>query len=316
MVEYTTPQTPDHIDPTANMQGDAQDDAQKQQQFSDKTALKLRGLPYSVTDEDIVQFFHGVGMIEDSVKIGKMESGKLTGEACVLFETAEDCRIAYNEKNRQYIGSRFIELFRVPATEHESFNQDQLARFDRSMGGGRGRGGDMFESRGRGGRGRGGRGRGYQSYDDGADSGYSRGGYQSAGYSRGGGNSQQPSHGGYEKTNYEYSGNAEPNYESGPRFKSEQHIRLSDYITDDNRNRCLKMRGLPYSADVRQIRDFFGDFRVAERDVIIDKSHGQPTGYALVILENEEEAQRAKKALDRQYVGHRYVDVFFPDSRR
>lgn len=76
------------------------------------------------------------------------------------------------------------------------------------------------------------------------------------------------------------------------------------------------MRGLPFSADVRQIRDFFGDFRVAEKDVIIDKSHGQPTGYALVFLENEEEAQRAKKALDRQYVGARYVDVFFPDSKK
>jgi RNA recognition motif-containing protein len=50
--------------------------------------------------------------------------------------------------------------------------------------------------------------------------------------------------------------------------------------------------------------------------VIIDKSHGQPTGYALVFLENEEEAQRAKKALDRQYVGARYVDVFFPDSKK
>ena len=76
------------------------------------------------------------------------------------------------------------------------------------------------------------------------------------------------------------------------------------------------MRGLPFSADVRQIREFFADYRVSEKDVIIDKSHGQATGYALVFLENEEEAQRAKKALDRQYVGSRYVDVFFPDSKK
>lgn len=76
------------------------------------------------------------------------------------------------------------------------------------------------------------------------------------------------------------------------------------------------MRGLPYSADVRQIRDFFGDFRVSEKDVIIDRSHGQPTGYALVFLENDEEANRAKKALDKQYIGNRYVDVFFPEPKR
>lgn len=93
-------------------------------------------------------------------------------------------------------------------------------------------------------------------------------------------------------------------------------MRLTDFITEDNRFRCLKMRGLPFSADVRQIRDFFGDFRVAERDVIIDKQHGAPTGYALVFLESEEEAQRAKKALDRQFVGKRYVDVFFPEVKK
>ena len=29
-------------------------------------------------------------MIEDSVKIGRMENEKLTGEACVLFQNEED----------------------------------------------------------------------------------------------------------------------------------------------------------------------------------------------------------------------------------
>ena len=53
--------------------------------------MKLKGLPYSVNKEDIVKFFHGLGLVEDSVKIGMMSDGKLTGEACVLFETAEDC---------------------------------------------------------------------------------------------------------------------------------------------------------------------------------------------------------------------------------
>jgi RNA recognition motif-containing protein len=62
------------------------------------------------------------------------------------------------------------------------------------------------------------------------------------------------------------------------------------------------MRGLPFSSDVREIRDFFGDFRVAERDVIIDKQNGTPTGYALVFLENEAEATRAQRALDRQFI--------------
>lgn len=46
---------------------------------SDKTALKMVGLPYSVTEEDIEVFFHGFGMVEDSIKIGKYSNGKTTG---------------------------------------------------------------------------------------------------------------------------------------------------------------------------------------------------------------------------------------------
>jgi RNA recognition motif-containing protein len=62
----------------------------------------------------------------------------------------------------------------------------------------------------------------------------------------------------------------------------------------------VKIRGLPYSADVKQIREFFSDFRVSERDIIIDKAgHGQATGYALVILDSPEEARRACQDLDR-----------------
>jgi hypothetical protein len=65
------------------------------------------------------------------------------------------------------------------------------------------------------------------------------------------------------------------------------YVRLSDFINEENKNKCVKIRGLPYSADVRQIREFFYDFRVAERDIIIDKAgNGQATGYALVFLDN------------------------------
>ena len=90
-------------------------------------------------------------------------------------------------------------------------------------------------------------------------------------------------------------------------------MRLSDFITAENRLTCVKIRGLPFETSVREIRDFFGDFRIAERDIILDKAHGQMTGYALVFLTDEKEAERAKVTLDRQYVGASYVDVFTPD---
>ena len=47
-------------------------------------------------------------------------------------------------------------------------------------------------------------------------------------------------------------------------------VRLSDFVNAENRFRAIKMRGLPFSANVREIRDFFEDFRVAERDITID----------------------------------------------
>lgn len=110
---------------------------------------------------------------------------------------------------------------------------------------------------------------------------------------------------------------AKPSYggqsQGQQRTPGAQFVRLSDYITEDNRLTCVKIRGLPFSTSVKEIREFFGDFRIAERDIILDKSHGQMTGYALVFLTDEKEAERAKVVLDRQYVGSRYVDVFTPD---
>ena len=91
-------------------------------------------------------------------------------------------------------------------------------------------------------------------------------------------------------------------------------MRLSDYVTDDNRKTCVKIRGLPFETSVREIRDFFADFRIAERDIILDRSHGQLTGYAIVFLTDEVEAKRAATTLDQKYVGSRYVDVFTLDS--
>jgi len=51
-------------------------------------------------------------------------------------------------------------------------------------------------------------------------------------------------------------------------------VRLNDYITEVNKTSCVKIRGLPWTSTVKEIREFFADFRIRERDIIIDKSHG------------------------------------------
>ena len=234
--------------------------------------MKLKGLPYTVTKDDILKFFHGLGLVEDSVKIGTMSDGKLTGEASCLFETPEDCQQAHQNKNQQHIGSRWINLIMIPEEEYNDFENNQKDKFEKGYYGGYGGGGGSRGGRGRGrGRGRGG-------------SGYGDGGY---GGGRGGG-------GGYSQG---------------------KTVRLSDFVNPGNQNKTLKMRGLPYSIGVREIRDFFCDFRVSERDIILDLNNGNPTGYALVFLESEEEAARAKAKLHKQYLGNRYVDLTYPDMR-
>ena len=59
--------------------------------------MKMKGLPFSVQREDILNFFQGYNMIEDSVKIGVMSDGRLTGEACVLFQSGNDCQLAHQK---------------------------------------------------------------------------------------------------------------------------------------------------------------------------------------------------------------------------
>ena len=102
------------------------------------------------------------------------------------------------------------------------------------------------------------------------------------------------------------------------RFDNSKTIHLSDYVKDDNKSRALKMRGLPYQVTVRDIRDFFADFRVSNSDIIIDMSNGRPTGYALVFFESDTEAGRAKETLNKKFLGNsnRYVDLSFPDVKQ
>jgi hypothetical protein len=242
------------------------------------TAMKLKGLPFSVTEKDILEFFDGYGLVEDSVKIGKMADGKLTGEAAVCFASPEDCQRAHQDKNQKYIGQRWVKLITVHTDEHEDFDQNQTDKFDKS----------------------------YDSYGGGYGGG-SAGGYKPRGGGRG---SRDGGYGGR-------GGRGGDSGRGGRGGYGGQTVHLSDYVNKDNRTRALKMRGLPYSVESREIRDFFNDYRIADRDIIIDMNNGRATGYALVFFESDSEAQRAKESLNKKYLGNstRYVDLNFPDLK-
>ena len=74
-------------------------------------ALKMRGLPYQVTNDDIKAFFAGYKISDNKIKIGTNPDGSKTGEGSVLFNSEEDARKAYKECQGRNIGHRYIELF-------------------------------------------------------------------------------------------------------------------------------------------------------------------------------------------------------------
>jgi heterogeneous nuclear ribonucleoprotein F/H len=79
--------------------------------------LKLHGLPYSATTEDIIKFFLEYELTEENVHIAISSDGKATSEAFVEFPTAEVAKTAMC-KDKMTIGTRYVELF--PSTPEEA----------------------------------------------------------------------------------------------------------------------------------------------------------------------------------------------------
>ena len=58
--------------------------------------------------------------------------------------------------------------------------------------------------------------------------------------------------------------------------------------------------------------EFFGDIEVEEDNIHLEQRFGRKTGTGLVFLASEDDVQRARDELNRQYIGSRYVDVLIP----
>ncbi|XP_055834092.1 uncharacterized protein LOC129902741 [Solanum dulcamara] len=80
--------------------------------------LWLRGLPFSASKEDIIDFFKDFELPEKSIHITATFEGRPTGEAFVEFANADDSRAAM-AKDRMTIGNRYIELFASSSEELE-----------------------------------------------------------------------------------------------------------------------------------------------------------------------------------------------------
>lgn len=74
------------------------------------------------------------------------------------------------------------------------------------------------------------------------------------------------------------------------------YVKLSNYVGQDNKDRALVMRGLPYKIECEDIIKFFDGFgKITDQDIFIEENNGKRTGSALVFFENHELSQDAKK---------------------
>ncbi|KAL8029353.1 hypothetical protein ABFX02_14G220500 [Erythranthe guttata] len=81
-----------------------------------KGVLRMRGLPFSTSKEEVVNFFKDYKISEDKVHLIANSEGRAAGEAFVEFASAEDSKAAM-AKDRMTLGRRYVELF--PASREE-----------------------------------------------------------------------------------------------------------------------------------------------------------------------------------------------------
>ena len=66
--------------------------------------VKMRGLPYRATDEEVIDFFKDYKIKEDSLQWGLGEDGRKNGWGCILMESEDEAARAAEGLNKQYIG--------------------------------------------------------------------------------------------------------------------------------------------------------------------------------------------------------------------
>ncbi|XP_032515791.2 heterogeneous nuclear ribonucleoprotein H2-like [Danaus plexippus] len=72
--------------------------------------VKLRGLPFGCSKEEIIQFFNGLSVVQDGVHLLSDHTGRASGEAFVYFVDKQSARDAL-DRDMEKIGHRYIEVF-------------------------------------------------------------------------------------------------------------------------------------------------------------------------------------------------------------
>ncbi|PFH37212.1 RNA recognition motif-containing protein [Besnoitia besnoiti] len=292
--------------------------------------VKLRGLPWSCNELEIVHFFKdgGFDVHTDDIVLGMTGDGRLSGIAFVELQSAELAEKARDTLHKKYMGRRFIEVY--PATRDDMHRARRPGRggFDGYYQGGYNSGPMRGPGRGgfRGGMGRGGYsgpaspygggygGGGYGGGGGGYGAGGGGGGYGGGGYGGGygGGGGYGAGGGGYGGGGYGgggYGGGGG----SGGYSPAGPH---GGGMEGGNWNyQVLRLRGLPYSANEQHIVQFFNGFHMAAILPSTIPIDGRPSGEAYVQFVDAGEAWRAFQAKNGGRIDKRMIELF-PSSKQ
>jgi hypothetical protein len=76
--------------------------------------VRIQGLPFQATVGDLIQFFAGMTIID---VIFILKDKRTTGEAFIMFSDSKTMEAALG-KHKQYIGERYVEIFRASRSDY------------------------------------------------------------------------------------------------------------------------------------------------------------------------------------------------------
>lgn len=268
---------------------------QNMEHIMDDGCVRLRGLPFGCSKEEIANFFAGLEIVPNGIILPTDYTGRSTGEAYVQFINKDVAEKAL-QKHKEKIGHRYIEIFRSSLAEVRSagpkmrplmaggFNQRPAPydRSDRFGGMNRYGGGGSMGPMSRGSRNF----KGFGDFDDGP--------WDSNVWSNGGGPRGLSSRG-------------------GPGMKSGMFSSMSNSGGwNSGGTHSIHMRGLPFRATQSDIADFFRPVNPLNIHIIYD-NNGRPSGEADVEFATHDDALRAMSK-DKSHMQHRYIELFLNSS--
>jgi heterogeneous nuclear ribonucleoprotein F/H len=261
--------------------------------INDDGCVRLRGLPFGCSKEEIAQFFTGLEIVPNGITLLTDYSGRSSGEAYVQFvnkEVAEKALLKHREK----IGHRYIEIFRSSLSEVNSV----LGYSNRRGGSNSG----MYNSR-------------PSPYDRGDRFGNSNR-FQSRGSRNFKGanfSNNSSDYNNYDRSSSNWIGNNHNGSESRGGGRSPYEIDSwgeSNQTGDRNSGNlhCVHMRGLPFKATAADIADFFKPIVPINVRLLQDHT-GRASGEADVEFASHDDAMRAMSK-DKGHMQHRYIELF------